>query len=259
MKLNQLAEWDNDAQGLSWQSLPYLRSIDGNNHNETTSGSPAAASRSSPPPTGFTASSVHRYHSPERSSPSIDQELTAQPSTSTPLLVDRDFRTQFAERRRQEAASGGASSSSLTNPSSSYLGSLIATSLVNRPSRGGSRSLSPATRRLMMPQPPSQKRAESATTQPSSSSSSSGSSSSSPSSSGRPADYPGLNNPSPSRGTPNNHHQLNRTNYAHGQQQQPSVQSTSASGVFSLPNFLQTNHHLSALVDGSRQKGQNRT
>ncbi|KAL1970985.1 hypothetical protein VTN77DRAFT_2819 [Rasamsonia byssochlamydoides] len=231
-------EWDNGAQGLSWQSLSYLRSDDGNN-NQTTSTS-SAASRLSPPPIGFTASSVHRHRSPDR--PSSTEEAADQQSSTSPSLVDRDFRTRFVERRRQEA-------SSLTNPSSSYLRSLIAKSDIGQ-LRRGSRSLSPATRLSVMP-PPS-KSADPVHLQPSSSRRGR-----SPARScERPAEDPN-NNPS---STPNNTQQPqpqpqpNRANYASGL---PSVQSASARGEFTLPKS--PNSHLSSFVDRSRQRSRNRT
>jgi hypothetical protein len=176
--------------------------------------------------------------------------------------VDQDFRTQFAERRRQSAASGDATddgaSSSLANPaSSSCLKNLIASSLdVSQPRRGGSRSLSPAARHLL--KSPPRKRTEPDHLR----------SSLTPSREGegtRLGEYrPDNTNPNTNSTAPNNkqpQQQLHRTNYAcvHGQQQEPSVQSTSASGVFSLPNFPQTNHHLNSMVERSRQKSPNRS
>ncbi|OXV11973.1 hypothetical protein Egran_00267 [Elaphomyces granulatus] len=66
--------------------------------NQTlTPSRPATSIRSTPPPTGFTASSIHRHRH-------ADDSPAKQPGPPS-SLVDRDFRTRFAERRRLQLSS----------------------------------------------------------------------------------------------------------------------------------------------------------
>ncbi|KAL1982214.1 hypothetical protein VTN96DRAFT_1640 [Rasamsonia emersonii] len=268
-------EQDNSAQGLSWQSLSYLRPDDGNNtNNQTTSSSPApntttTTTRLSPPPIGFTTSSVHRHASPVRP-PSTEQAATQPPSSSTSKtssLVDPDFRSRFAERRRQEAAAAAATttttsdaSSCATNPSSSsYLGNLLATSNIGKaapPPRRASRSLSPATtRHLIMPppQPPSESTdpAKYPTTRPSSSSSRGSSSNNRRGRRGSSSSLLSLSSLR-SGGGEQQQQQQNRSSY-----EVTSVQNAFASGEFTLPKL--SSNHLSAIIERARKKSPNRS
>lgn len=120
--------------GESWQDVSSMPS-----GKIPTTSSSSTATKTSPPPTGFTSSSVHHHKSPRNLSPDQRQQ------SSENLLVDRDFRLRFAEKRLQESlAASSPATASLLSPDQQEQGP-------EEESTRARRSLSPSSGHLSVP------------------------------------------------------------------------------------------------------------